>query len=170
MTKELLKFALLSIVLVLCQVVVFNHVCLFGVAIPLAFIYSIIRLPLNLNVNWVMTLGFLLGLTVDVFSNTQGMNALACTLLAVCRGPVIHLYVPRVDELSNPIPGAATLGWGVFMKYSLTLIALYCICYFLIESFAFFDAIRLLFCIVGSTLLTFIVVLAIDSLNMPSSK
>lgn len=83
MTKEILKFALLSVILVLCQVIVFNHICLFGVAVPLVFIYSLVRLPLNLNVNWVMTLGFLLGLTVDVFSNTQGVNALSCTLLSV---------------------------------------------------------------------------------------
>lgn len=50
MTKEILKFALLSVILVLCQVIVFNHICLFGVAVPLVFIYSLIRLPLNLNV------------------------------------------------------------------------------------------------------------------------
>ena len=43
MTKEILKFALMFIALTLCQVVVFNHICLFGVAVPLVFIYFIIN-------------------------------------------------------------------------------------------------------------------------------
>lgn len=170
MTKEILKFALLSVILVLCQVIVFNHICLFGVAVPLVFIYSLVRLPLNLNVNWVMTLGFLLGLTVDVFSNTQGVNALSCTLLSVCRTPVMRLYVPRVDDLPNPEPSVSTLGWSVFMKYALTLTALYCTFYFVTEAFSFFDFCYMLLRIVGSTVLTFIVILAFDGFNVRSRK
>ena len=104
MIKEILKFACLFVVLVLCQAVVFNHICLFGVAIPLVFIWFIIKLPFNLSLNWVLTFSFLLGLAVDVFSNTPGMNALCCTLLAVCRKPVVRLYVPRQDDMPNPEP------------------------------------------------------------------
>lgn len=170
MAKEILKFVLLSLLLVLCQVVVFNHICLFGVAIPLVFIYALVHLPLNMNVNWVMTLGFFLGLTVDVFSNTQGLNALACTILAVCRMPVMHLYVPRVDDLPNPEPSVATLGWSIFMKYALTLSLIYCTVYFIIESFGFFNIWQIIFRIIGSSLLTFIIIMAIDGFNLRFRK
>ena len=77
MAKEILRFIFLFLILTICQVVVFTHICLFGVAVPLVFIYFIIKLPVTLGVNWAMTVSFLLGLTVDLFSNTQGMNALA---------------------------------------------------------------------------------------------
>lgn len=163
MAKEALKFAIMFIMLTLVQVVVFNHICLFGLAIPLVFIYFIIKLPLTLGVNWVMTLSFLMGITVDILSNTQGMNALACTILAVTRGPVLHLYVPRQEAISNPEISCHTLGTSVFMKYALTLCAIYCTIFFIIESLTFFDPVRLALKIVSSTLLTFVIILAFDS-------
>ncbi len=165
MAKEALKFALMFVLLVLAQVVVFNHICLFGVAIPLVFIYFIIKLPITLSVNWVMTLSFLMGLTVDIMSNTQGMNALACTILAITRAPVLHLYMPRQETISNPEISCHTVGTAIFMKYSLTLCTIYCALFFIIESLTFFDPILLTLKIVSSTLLTFVVILALDSLT-----
>ncbi|MBD5225719.1 MAG: rod shape-determining protein MreD [Bacteroidales bacterium] len=164
MAKEALKFALMFVLLILAQVVVFNHICLFGVAIPLVFIYFVIKLPLTLGINWVMTLSFLLGLTVDIMSNTQGMNALACTILAVTRAPVLHLYMPRQETISNPEISCNTVGTAVFMKYALTLCAIYCALFFIIESLTFFDPMLLALKIVSSTLLTFVVIMAFDSL------
>ena len=48
MSKTTLQFILLGLILVLAQVIVFNHICLFNVAVPMVFIYLIIRLPLSL--------------------------------------------------------------------------------------------------------------------------
>ena len=76
MTKIIIKFAISFVIIVLLQVTVFNHLVLFGVAVPMVFICWLLRLPVTLNVNWVLTCGFVLGLTVDIFSDTLGMNAL----------------------------------------------------------------------------------------------
>lgn len=162
MAKELIKYTLMFLALVLCQVVVFNHICLFGVAIPLVFIYFILKLPVSLGVNWVMTVSFLLGLTIDIFANTQGMNALACTILAVTRIPVLHLYFPRQDDLSNPEPSVRSLGLAVFMKYAGTLVAIYSFLYFVIEAFAFFNFLTMLLRIACSAILTFAIILAFE--------
>lgn len=162
MAKEIIKFTLMFIALTLCQVVVFNHICLFSVAVPLVFIYFIVKLPVTLGVSWVMSLSFILGLTVDIMSNTQGMNSLACTILAVTRLPVLHLYMPRQDTLSNPEPSIRTLGPAIFMKYAITLTAIYCTLFFIIEAFAFFNPVHMILKIASSTLLTFIVIMAID--------
>ncbi|MDE6264114.1 MAG: rod shape-determining protein MreD, partial [Paramuribaculum sp.] len=79
MSKTTLKFVVLALVLILLQVVGLNHFCLFGIAMAFAYIYLILHLPLDLNQNWVLTIGFFLGLVIDVFSDTQGMCALSCT-------------------------------------------------------------------------------------------
>jgi rod shape-determining protein MreD len=165
MTKEIIRFACLFVFLVLCQVVVFNHICLFGVAIPLVFIYFIIKLPITIGINRMMTLAFLIGLVVDVFSNTQGMNALACTVLSVLRSSCLKLYLSRQDDLSNPVPSIRTLGLAVFMKYALTMSAVYCFLFFVIEAFSFFDILQLLMRVVFSALLTFVIILAFDSIS-----
>ncbi|MDE6283442.1 MAG: rod shape-determining protein MreD [Muribaculaceae bacterium] len=168
MTKEILKYLLLFIVLVVAQVVVFNHLCLFNVAVPLVFIYFIIKLPVTLSVNWAMTFSFILGLMVDIFSNTQGMNALACTVLAVMRLPLLRLYFPREEDMTNPEPSLHTLGPAAYMKYLLTTVAFYCAIFFLIESFTFYNWGLMVLRIVSSTLLTFIIILSFDSLTAKS--
>lgn len=164
MAKTTLHFTLLFLVLVAAQVIVFNHLCLFNVAVPMVFIYFLLRLPITLGSITVMTLGFLLGLTVDIFSDTAGMNALACTILAAIRMPLLHLYFPREEDLSSPEPSIRSLGMSVYLKYALTFTLIYCTIFFTLESFTFFSPERLFARIIGSTALTFILIICIDSL------
>lgn len=165
MAKTLIRYALMFVILVVAQAVVFNRICLFGVAIPLVFIYLIIKLPVTLNANWSLTVGFLVGITVDIFSDTQGMNAIACTTLAALRRPILKLYFPREDEMPEPTPSRRSVGPAAFLKYVLTMTLVYFVMYFVIESLALFNPLRMLWEILGSTLLTFILIVAIDTLT-----
>ncbi len=166
MSKTIINFILLFIVLVLAQAIVFNNICLFNVAIPFVFIYLILKLPMSVNINVMLTIGFITGLTVDIFSDTQGMNALACTLLAFFRNGIFHLYAPREDDIALLQPSTRTMGVAAYLKYLFTMILIYCAMVFIIEAFAFFHPVTLLLRIVCSTALTFIIIYAIDSLNI----
>ena len=100
MTRNIIQFVILFFLLVLAQAIC-SKICLFNVAVPIIFIYFIIRLPLSLGVNWLMTLSFFIGLVIDIFNNSLGMNALSCVILAISKRPVFRLYFPREDEY-NP--------------------------------------------------------------------
>lgn len=169
-SKTVLQFILLGFILVLAQVIVFNHICLFNVAVPLVFIYLLVRLPITLSVNWMLTIGFFLGLTVDIFSDTYGMNTLACTIEAMMRKPILRLYVPREEDLTRPEPSMYSLGTATYLKYLLTLTLLYCSLIFLIEAFTFFNPVRLLMRIVFSTILSMALMIGIDSFMTPQSE
>lgn len=169
MSANIIRYLFLSVLMVLLQVVVFNHIHLFGIAIPLVFIYVIIKLPLSLSTVWTLTAAFLLGLIVDLFSNTLGMNALACTVLAFVRRPVLSLYLPHGDDYVADEPSMRSFGAGLFVRYALTLVLLYAILLFVIESFALFDITYMVLRILGSTLLTFVLILCIDSLSPRST-
>ena len=166
----MLQFILLGFILVLAQVIVFNHICLFNVAVPLVFIYLLVRLPITLSVNWMLTIGFFLGLIVDIFSDTYGMNTLACTIEAMMRKPILRLYVPREEDLARPEPSMYSLGTATYLKYLLTLTLLYCSLIFLIEAFTFFNPVRLLLRIVFSTILSMALMIGIDSFMTPQSE
>lgn len=170
MSKTTLQFILLSIILVLAQVLVFNHICLFNVAVPMVFIYVIVRLPITMTVNQLLTVSFILGLVVDIFSDTYGMNALACTCLAMLRRPVLRLYVPREEDLTRPEPSIQSLGTATYMKYLLTMTLLYCTLIFLIEAFTFFHPLQLLLRIICSTVLSMLLMLGVDALMTPRSE
>ena len=170
MSKTVLQFILLGFILVLSQVIVFNHICLFNVAVPLVFIYLLVRLPITLSVNWMLTIGFFLGLTVDIFSDTYGMNTLACTIEAMVRKPILRLYVPREEDLTRPEPSMYSLVTATYLKYLLTMTLLYCAIIFLIEAFTFFNPVRLLLRIVFSTILSMALMVGIDSFMTPQSE
>ncbi len=164
MSKTALTFIFKFILLTLAQAVIFNNIVLFNTVVPFVFIYIIISMPVTWSTNASLTLGFVAGVVIDVFSNTQGVNALACTLLSFVRKPVFHLYVQPDEDLSGLKPSQATMDSGAFMKYASTMTLIYCMCVFGIDAFAVFNPVRLLMQIVGSTIFTVIIIYALDSI------
>lgn len=169
MIRNILEFTGLFIAMTLLQVIC-SHICIFGIAVPLIFIYFIVRLPINLSVNWVMTLAFILGLIIDTFNNTQGMNALSCTLIAALRKPIFSLYFSREDDLTHPIPSIKSLGTAIYIKYLLSIVFVFCSLLFLIQSFSLNDIQLTLGRILGSTILTTLLLFGIDSLVSAREK
>ncbi len=165
MGKTTLHFVMLGIILVLAQVIVFNHVCLFGVAVPFVFIYLLLRLPITMPVWQVLTVGFVAGLTVDSFADTPGMNAMACVIIAMCRRSVFRLYFNREDDLSNPEPSIRTLGFNIYLKYALTMTLIYCSVMFTLEGIVIFRPLMMLLRTIASTVLTTALILGIDSIT-----
>ncbi len=163
--SDWLRYLFLFVIVVLLQVIIGNNIHLFGVAIPFFYIYFILRLPLSLSVNWVMTLAFVLGLTIDIFSNTPGMNALACVVLAALRKPVLNLYTPRGEDYAEAVPSIRSFGMSLYVRYALTLSLCFCAALFLVESLSLLNIGRLIARVAASTALTFLVILGMDSLT-----
>lgn len=170
MNINVLREICIALLFVLLQAVVFNQIYLFGVAVPLVFIYVILRMPLSLSTAWLLTVSFFLGLVVDIFGNTPGMNTLACTILAFVRRPILSLYLPHGSDYVAEIPSIRGFGMWLYVRYSLTLTFVYCLLLFAIESLSLFDLPYMLVRIVCSTLLTFILILCVDSLNQGREK
>ena len=150
--------------LILVQVLACNHIVLFNVAIAFIFIYIILRLPMNLNINWVLTWGFAAGLLVDIFSDTLGVNALACTILAMLRRPMLYAYIPKDDRTKNIMPSLKSLGFSVYGKYLLTMAVIYCFLVFTIEFFNFANIREIVIMASSSAAFTFLIILGLDSL------
>ena len=163
MTKTVIQFILLFIVLTVLQLVC-NKIVLWGVAMPVVFIYLILRLPVNLHGGWVLTIAFFSGLIIDIFDNTPGMNALACTLMAAVRRPVFNMFVSRENDMNIPIPSVDSMGIGDYFKYMATLVTLDCSLIFLIQAFSLHDIVLTLARIAASSALSIMIIFALDSL------
>ena len=162
--KDVIQYSVPFFVLVLAQVLICNHLALFNVAIPIVFIYFIIRLPVDMKLSLLFTLAFLIGLSVDIFSDTAGVNSMACTLIAALKRPAFYAYVPRDDKTKSMIPSATNMGLGVFSKYLFTMVTIYCLLAFVIEYFNFADVKDIVVMTAASSALSFLVILGIDSL------
>jgi rod shape-determining protein MreD len=73
------------ILLILAQVALFNKINLFGFVNPYPYILFILLYPVNGNKNGLILASFLLGITMDMFSNSGGVHAAACVTLAYLR-------------------------------------------------------------------------------------
>lgn len=164
MNNAIIRYFGLFVLCILLQVLVFNRIILFHVAVPVVFIYFIIRLPINLKLPLVFTFSFFLGLIVDIFSDTPGVNALACTVISALRAPIYYAYMPKDDTTSRLTPGVSTMGLMEYGKYLLTFILIYCLLAFTIEYFSFADVKGIVILTASSTVLTFVILLAIDCL------
>lgn len=154
----------MSLLLILAQVLVCNHIILFNVATPVIFIYLIICLPISLHTNWILTIGFLTGLCVDVFSDTLGINCLACSIMAMLRKPILSFYTPRDTDNKELSPTATSLGFSIYAKYLITIVFIYCLVAFCAEYLSFFNIGRVFSKIISSTILSSVVLYGIDSL------
>ena len=89
--------------LVLVQVLILNKIHILGFITPFLYIYFLLKLPTGISRYLLLLLGFILGIKIDVFSNTPGINAAACVFLAFVRPTFLRLFTPR-DMLDSIVP------------------------------------------------------------------
>lgn len=147
--------------LVLVQALLLNNISLFGLATPFVYIYFLLVVDRDADRNALMVMAFLLGLAVDVFSNTPGVNAGASVLVAFIRPGLLRLFSPR-DEYENFEPGIYTLGIWAFVRYATIVAFLHHTALFFLETFSTANIGYLSLRILCSTLLTMMLVMSIE--------
>ena len=153
---------LLFLLLIFLQVMLLNRITLFGVATPVLYHYFLLKLPVGRNPFYGIIMGFLMGLIIDVFLNTPGMNAAATTIVAAFRRPIISLLCVRV-ECAEFVLDVYTES-GPFVRFTVFTVVLHLTLLFFIESFTLFNLMNTLLRIVSSSLISVVLILALDSL------
>lgn len=152
------------VALFVAQVLILNHVHLLGVGTPLLYVYFAITFRRNFPKWLVLVSCFLLGLLIDVFSNTPGLAASTMTLVALAQTYLIELVAPR-DSAEDLEASAKVLGASKFVTLSALLTLLYCLVFFALEAFNFFDVLLWLARSVISFVLTMVLILAVESVR-----
>lgn len=150
--------------LVLLQVLILNNVHIAGYATPFLYIYLILKFESDVPRNVLMLWAFFLGLTIDILSDTPGMNAAATVMLAFLRPVFLRLFVPR-DTLDGLVPAIRTMGVSSFLKYLIVSVFVHHGMLLTIEFFSFANIGTLLLRIVASTLLTVTCIMAIEGIR-----
>lgn len=150
--------------LVLLQVLILNQMHINGYATPFFYIYFILKFRSRAGRNELMLWAFAIGMIVDMFSNTPGMNAAVATCLAFFRNSMLRMVTLRdLDE--DFVPSIRTLGISAFFRYSLLACSLFCSLFLLVDTFSFFNIPVLLLKIASSLLTTMLCVLCADTMG-----
>lgn len=135
MIKDLLRLALLMAVLILIQVLVLNQLQFSGFINPYMYILFILILPVGLNRAAVLLLSFVLGLSIDLFSNTPGMHAAACVWMAFFRPTILELLSTREAYQEQSWPTLSAFGTLWYLRYTVFMILIHHVFLFLVEQF-----------------------------------
>lgn len=130
--RNIIRFALL----VLLQVLVINNIAFNSYVYPAFYVYFILLLPFEIS-GWLLLLSsFLLGLSVDFFTNSLGVNAAASVFVAFMRPTVIRMLRSKKEYEPGIIPGIKDLGFRWFFFYALILILIHHTVLFFLEVFS----------------------------------
>jgi rod shape-determining protein MreD len=147
------------IIILLLQVLVFNHIHVSGYVYPAFYVYFIMLLPFE-TAGWLLLASaFMMGLGVDLFTNSLGLNTAAAVFTAFIRPGVIRLLKSKKEYEPGIVPGIAHLGFRWFFFYSVILIFLHHGVLFFLEIFSVADPVQTLHRITASSIATIILVL-----------
>ena len=155
--------------LVLLQVLFLNRICLFGYVTPLYYIWMIARFDSAMPRYATLLWAFFLGLAIDLFSGTPGLNAASATLLAMFQPGMTKLFV-SMDRHDVLIPSSASMGGRQFAGYLLLITLLHHTVYYILRSIPLGDWTVLALKVVFSTLLTFIFMIVTDWISVGSGQ
>ena len=150
--------------LVLMQVLILNQMHVNGYATPFLYIFFILKFHSRVSRNELMLWAFALGLIVDMFSNTPGMNAASATCLAFFRNTLLRMVTLRdMDEGFRP--SVRSMGMSSFIRYVFLSCSMFCSILFLIDTFSFYDFPVILLKILISIISTMLCVFCVEMLG-----
>lgn len=164
MNNIILKNIIRFILLVLIQVFVLNNIRINGYVNPYIYVLFILLLPFEIP-GWLLLISsFALGLSVDIFSHTPGLNAAASVLMAFCRPTVIRLLSGNKGIEPGEKPGISDMGFRSFFLYSLILIFIHHLLLFYIEIFRFNEFMDTFYRVIMSTAASLVLIILIQYL------
>ena len=94
--------------------------------IPILYYLFILWLPFTLNRLSLLLVGFVTGLALDYFTQTPGLHAAACVLIAYVRPFIITILIPKdTTEFNYREPSPRAMGWAPYSVYVLVLTVLH---------------------------------------------
>lgn len=134
-SRTLLTDILIIVMLIALQIFVLNRITLFGKFTPVIYPVFVMFYPFFRNRYQFLALSFLLGLGIDAFLYTWGINAFATTIIAYFR----TLIFRTSTDTSTDFFSFQSLQWSQYLFFIFSSIFLH---QFLVQNIEFFKPSR----------------------------
>ncbi|MFO0322221.1 MAG: rod shape-determining protein MreD [Bacteroidota bacterium] len=155
MGNNKIKYSIWFLTLILLQVLIVQNIHLGHYIILLPYILFIIILPYQTQKNSLLIISFFTGLIIDMFYDTAGIHAAACTLVGFSRPSIIKLLNSRGDKNLESSPSIKNMGILQFITYCFILIFIHHLVVFYLEIFRLNEFFTTLFRVFLSSVGTF---------------
>jgi len=156
--------------LLMLQLMAFNGIHLFGFSTPAVYLLALLLLPLEWPKSVQYLIGFVVGLTIDIFMHTLGVNSAACLLVMLVRPYLVRLLNGRnvTEGVDKPEPGVKDFKW--LLVYTLLLSFLHQFIVVMFETKSFHNFGHTSLAIICDTIFTAFLVLCLEYLFFPNRK
>ncbi len=170
--SNLLRNIIRLILFILLQVFVLNEVPpLHQYIMPYIYFLFILWLPFNISRGGLLLVSFITGIFLDFFTKTPGLHAAACVLIGYIRPFLINLLMPQQGvEFNYREPSVSSLGFSQYATYVSLLTLFHHTWLFLIQSFQFGNLLYILLKIIGSTVVSLLLITVIEIIFIRKQK
>lgn len=170
MQNNNLSLTIRFFVYILLQVIFFRNFALFDYAVAYPYAAFILLLPFEMTGVTTLLLAFGLGLSVDVFYDSLGIQAAACLLMAYMRRYLVRVMVTSSDMDAQLQPGIYDMGFRWFAIFASTLLFFHHFALFWIDMGGIENLPAMLLRAVVSTVFTLAVVVSMQYLFYAPKK
>ncbi len=164
MLNKELKYLLQMLLVVVFQVMVFNHFHLLGYATPIITPLLLVFYPINDSRVAGLLRAFAAGFCIDFLGGTPGQNSAALTFAAMVRPRLLSWCAPR-EHLEDMVPSFRQMGRTRHFFYMLLLVTAHHTLFFALEALTYFTHVQLLISLASSIAVTMLFMLALESLR-----
>lgn len=161
MLEHLPRYIVTAFLLILCQVMVFNHIHFANTISTYPYILFILLLPSNTNNALALVIAFVLGIIIDFYSDSGGIHAAACVPIAYIR-PFVLRTVGTESKKDNYTPTIKDLGFNRYLTYAGIIVLIHHTILFYLEAFEFSLFFTTLLTTIGSSVLTLLFIVIIQ--------
>ena len=137
MYNTLIRNIIRFVILLVVQVLVFDNIRFGNYIHPYVYVLFVMLLPFDVP-KWRLILdGFLIGMAVDVFNGTPGLNASATVFMSFLRPYIIGITTRKSDIEEKTAPTITEMGLQWFAVYGLLLLIAHNFTLFFLEAFSF---------------------------------
>ena len=154
-SRTLFTDLLIIVLLVALQIFVLNRITLFGKFTPVFYPVFVMFYPFFRNKYQFLALSFLLGLGIDSFLYTWGINAFATTIIAYYRTIIFRTST----DTSTDFFSFQSLQWTQYLLFILSSIFFHQLLVQYIEFFKFNRVFEIFFNVLATSAISFIFIL-----------
>jgi hypothetical protein len=164
--SDLLKNIFRFVLFILTQVYLLNKIPhLHQFIIPYLYFLFILWLPFTLSRIGLLVVAFITGLTLDWFTNTPGLHAAPCVLIAYLRPFIIGVLTPKdTSEFNYREPSPRAMGWTPYLVYVFILTLVHHIYLTILEWISFGTLLRFLIKVSAATAISMLLIIIVELL------
>jgi len=170
--QSVIKSTLFVLLYLALQVLFVRNLVFYDVAFCFIYLVAILWLPGEMDSLWVILVSFFIGIVVDMFYNTAGVHAAACTLIGFLRKGILKYFFPSKGVENDFSVTLRDLGYQRYFVYITVVVFIHHVALFLVEAGGFQLFLKTIFKIVLSTIFTVLVIYlgSIFTTNISSEK